>query len=264
MYFVGRFVLLGGAAPGLNERSAGFGFAVLNPDELTRRFGAHPLPFYAYNVVSAISCVLFAEPRGGVWAFVGGIVNGGLEAWQYVNVVTSALTTWLIARYATDRFPQWRARRFDDADRFVVMFLVMLPANALFAGGYEKDVIMSPAGLFYGAAGYVVLRQFLADRDPLSVGAARRIASSGIVLLVAVGWTLKLVGVHDSLRHRAASVRDEWAFYDDYESKQPVRAPLTAAEEAIRKRLFDDAISATPRPPALSLGALDQLFDRTQ
>ena len=264
MYFVGRFVILGGAAPGLGERSAGFGFAVLNPDELIRRFGANPLPFYAYNVVSAIACVLFAEPRGGVWGFTGGLLNGGLEGWQYVNVVTSTLTTWLIARYAIERLPAWRARHFDDADRFVVMFLVILPANALFAGGYEKDVIMSPAGLFYAAAGYVVFRQFLSERTSLPAGAGRRVASSGIVLLVALGWTLRLIGVHDSLRHRAASVRDEWAYYDDWAKQQPVQAPLPAAEEAIRQYLFDDAISRTPRPPELSLGAIDQLFDRTQ
>jgi hypothetical protein len=167
LYFVGRFVLLGGAAPGLSERSAGFGFTVLSPEELTRRFGANPLPFYAYNVASAISCVLFAEPRGGVFAFISGLTGRTtLEAWQLVNLVTSASTTWLIARYAARRFPQWRARHFDDADRFVLMFIVMLPANALFAGGYEKDVIMSPAGLFYAAAGYFVLRQLLSDAGP--------------------------------------------------------------------------------------------------
>src|SRR5262249_45214008 len=63
LYFAGRFVVIGGTPPGLNERSAGFGFSVLNPDELERRFGHNPIPFYAYNVLSAISCVLFAEPR---------------------------------------------------------------------------------------------------------------------------------------------------------------------------------------------------------
>jgi hypothetical protein len=264
VYFFGRFVLLGGTAPGLGERSAGFGFAVLNPDELTRRFGANPWPFYAYNVLSAISCVLFAEPRGGVWAFVGGLVTGKLEAWQVVNVVTSASTTWLIARHAVGRIPQWRARQFDESDRFVVMFLVVLPANALFAGGYEKDVIMSPAGLFYGAAGYAVLRQLLSDIDPLSARAVRRAGASGLVLLVAVGWTLRLLGIHDSLRHKAAAVRDEWAYYDDWDRQQPVRLPLTAADEAIRQRLLEDAISGAPRPPQLSLGAVDQLFDPTQ
>src|SRR6185503_4802152 len=92
-YFLGRFVLIGGAAPGLNERSAGFGFSVLNPDELVRRFGGNPIPFYAYNLLSAISCVLFAEPRGGVWMFVRELLHGRPEPWQFVNVLTSVTTT---------------------------------------------------------------------------------------------------------------------------------------------------------------------------
>jgi hypothetical protein len=150
LYFAGRFVVIGGAPPGLNERSAGFGFSVLNPDELERRFGHNPIPFYAYNVMSAISCVLFAEPRGGVWVFLRELLGGRPEPWQFVNVLTSALTTLLIGRFAAARVGKWRAGEFDEADRFVVIFLVVLPLNALFAAGYEKDVIMSPAGLFYG------------------------------------------------------------------------------------------------------------------
>jgi hypothetical protein len=143
-YFLGRFVLIGGAPPGLNERSAGFGFSVLSPDELIARFGDNPIPFYAYNVVSAISCVLFAEPRGGVWIFVRELLRGRPEPRQFVNVLTSVTTTLLIARFAAVRWPNWRAGEFDGADRFVIIFLAVLPFNALFAGGYEKDVIMSP------------------------------------------------------------------------------------------------------------------------
>jgi hypothetical protein len=143
------------------------------------------------------------------------------------------------------------------------MFLVMLPANALFAGAYEKDVIMSPAGLFYAAAAYFVLRQLLSDAGALSVPAGRT-AASAIILLVAIGWTLRLVGIHDSLRRRVFSVRDEWAYYDDWEREQRVVVPLTAAEEAIRRRLLDDAIQGVPSSPRVSLGAIGQLFDPTQ
>ena len=160
-YFVVRFVVIGGAAPGLNERSAGFGFSVLDPDDLVRRFGSNPLPFYAYNVLCAISTVLFAEPRGGVWVFVRELIGGNPEPWQIVNVVTSAATTLLLVRYALSRVRDWRRGEIDDADRFLILFLVILPVNALFAGGYEKDVIMSPAGLFYAAAAYFVFRELL-------------------------------------------------------------------------------------------------------
>jgi hypothetical protein len=265
MYFVGRFVLIGGAAPGLNERSTGFGFSVLSPDELVRRFGENPLPFYAYNFVCAISSVLFAEPRGGVWTFVRELTSGRPEPWQVVNVVTSSATTLLIARFAVARLPRWRTAcraeaagegGFDDADRFMILFLAVLPLNALFAGAYEKDVIMSPAGLFYAVAAYFVFRELLSGAK-LSVAPA-------LVLLVAAGWSVRFVGIHDSLRARALSVQDEWAYYDDWARDQPNDTHLSAEEEAIRQHLYEDAVLRAPRVPQLSLGILDRMFDFTQ
>ena len=273
VYFIGRFVLLGGTAPGLNERSAGFGFSVLNPDELVRRFGANPIPFYLYNVASAISCVLFAEPRGGVWAFVRALTIGIPEAWQVVNVVTSTLTTLLIAGYVAGRLPAWRARAFTDTDRFVVMFLVLVPANALFAAAYEKDVIMSPAGMFYAAAAYAVLRELAASGNgarsasPLAGSPrlpSRRAVAPLLLLLISIGWTVRFVGIHDSLRVRASAVRDEWAFYDDWAREQKTDTSLNAAQAAIKQQLQDAAVLRSPRVPQVSLGSMDRLFDVTQ
>jgi len=256
-YFLGRFVLIGGAAPGLNERSAGFGFSVLNPDDLVRRFGGNPIPFYAYNVLSAMSCVLFAEPRGGVWMFTRELLRGRPEPWQFVNVLTSVTTTVLIARYAAARSANWRARGFDEPDRFVIIFLAVLPLNALFAGGYEKDVIMSPAGLFYAAAAYFVLRERLSGVKAVSLAPA-------IALLLAVGWSVRFVGIHDSLRARALSVREEWAYYDDWVREQPRPMPLTPEEQAIKQHLYDDAVLRAPRVPQPSLGVTERLFDFSQ
>lgn len=264
VYFVGRFVLIGGTVPGLDERSAGFGFSVLAPDELADRFGTNPLPFYLYNVLSAISCVLFAEPRGGVWAFTRDLTSGVPEPWQVINVVTTTATTLLIGRYAATRANRWRAWQFDEADRVVVMFLVILPANALFAAAYEKDVIMSPAGLFYAAAAYVVVRELLKVHVQTGDAAARLAVAPALVLVVSIGWTLKYVGIHDSLRVRASSVRDEWAYYDDWAREQRTDTQLTPAQEAIRRQLLADAVLRPPRAPQLSLGAFEGWFDTTQ
>jgi hypothetical protein len=257
LYFAGRFVVIGGAPPGLNERSAGFGFSVLNPDDLERRFGHNPIPFYAYNVMSAISCVLFAEPRGGVWVLLRELLGGRPEPWQFVNVLTSALTTLLIGRFAAARVGKWRAGEFDEADRFVVIFLVVLPLNALFAAGYEKDVIMSPAGLFYGAAAHFVFRERLEGVTTISIAPA-------LALLLAVGWSVRFIGIHENLRARALSVREEWAYYDDWIREQPRPLALTAEEQAIKQHLYDDAVLRAPRVPQLSLGAIDRWFDFTQ
>lgn len=256
-YFLGRFVLIGGAPPGLNERSAGFGFSVLNPDELAARFGHNPIPFYAYNVLSAISCVLFAEPRGGVWMFIRELLHGRPEPWQFVNVLTSVATTLMMARFAAVRWPNWKAGDFDEADRFVILFLAVLPLNALFAGGYEKDVIMSPAGLFYGAAAYFVFRERLSGLKVVPIATA-------VALLLAVGWSVRFIGIHESLRARALSVREEWAYYDDWVREQPRPMPLTTEEQAIKQHLYEDAVLRAPRVPQLSLGVTEQLFDFSQ
>jgi hypothetical protein len=256
-YFLGRFVVIGGAPPGLNERSAGFGFSVLGPDELVHRFANNRIGFYAYNVISAISCVLFAEPRGGVWVFIRELLRGRPEPWQFVNVLTSALTTLLIARFAAARVQQWRAGQFDEADRFVVIFLFVLPVNALFAAGYEKDVIMSPAGLFYATAAYCVFRERLSGSRTISIAPA-------LAVLLAVGWSVRFIGIHESLRARALSVREEWAYYDDWVREQPRPLVLTPEEEAIRQHLYDDAVLQAPRVPQVSLGVMDRLFDFSQ
>jgi hypothetical protein len=264
VYFVGRFGIIGGAAPGLDERSAGFGFRVLDPDELVARFGSNPIGFYSYNIVSAISCVLFAEPRGGVWAFTRDLTGALPEPWQVVNVVTTTATTFVIGRYSTGRLSSWRRGDFDDTDRFVMMFFAVLPANALFASAYEKDVIMSPAGMFYAAAAYAVLRRIAADgaRSPDLV--PRHAIAPALMLLISIGWTIKFVGIHDSLRARVESVRDEWAYYDDWAREQRTDVTLDATQTAIKRQLMDAAVRRTPRGPQVSLGALDRLFDLTQ
>src|SRR5258706_1012304 len=64
-HFVIRFGILGGGVPSLNERDSGFGLSSATAGELQQLFSGDPWPFYLYNVISAISCVLFARTRGG-------------------------------------------------------------------------------------------------------------------------------------------------------------------------------------------------------
>ena len=64
---------------------------------------------------------------------------------------------------------------------------------------------MSPAGLFYAAAAYFVVSEVLS-------GAAAFAVAPAIALFIALGWSVRFLGVHDSLRARALSVRDEWAY----------------------------------------------------
>jgi hypothetical protein len=65
-YFYLRFVALDVGAPGLQERSSGFGFSSRDPSDLVASFSGNPLPFYAYNVVSSVLTVFIGEPREAI------------------------------------------------------------------------------------------------------------------------------------------------------------------------------------------------------
>ena len=261
-YGVGRFGLLEGTTPGLDERSAGFGFRVLDTAELIRRFGANPLPFYLYNVACAMSSVLFAEPRGGVWGFVYGWTRGHPEPWRVISVVSTTTMTGLILVFAVRRFGQWRRGLFQtDTDRMVAMFFAVLCANAVFAFAYEKDAIMGPAGLFYALAASAVLRELVTGARTLNV--PRPILAMAM-MIVACGWGIRLVGIHYSLQVRELSVRNEWAYYEDWEDKQDFEVPFTPEEVAIRDSLRRQAIRGSSNVRRLESRLADQFLDVTQ
>ena len=262
-YFAWRVLFLHVGAPGLDERSTGFGFATLDPPELIARFGRNPLPLYLYNFVSAVLSVLFAEPRGGVWRLVSGISQGSVEAWDAINVATSTLTTVVLAWYVARRLRSWRKRDIDDGDRLVLLFLAVLPVNALLCIVYAKDVIMSPAGVFYALAAAVALRELMSQRD--RQGAPRGLLSGrwSCWLLVSAGWGWRLLGIHYSLRATAAQARSDWAFEDEWETRNHERIE-TAEAKSLRRTLLDDAIWRRTAPPRLDLGWADHAFDKTQ
>lgn len=263
-YFVLRFGIFHAGTPGLAERSTGFGFVVLEPSDLIARFGRNPYPLYLYNVVCGISTVLFGEPRGGVWRFVGDISQGSVQPWVAINVVTCSLTTVLIAMYIVGRRRAWLTYDLDDGDRLVLLFLVILPANAAISFPYAKDVVMSPAGVFYALAAFVAFRHLIVVPTS-STGLSRRPATALIVLLavVSTGWGLRLLGIDYSLLATAESVRTEWAF--DYEWEANNRISITSpAGAALKRTLYDDAIWRRPAPRQLALRWAERVFDKTQ
>ena len=252
---------MGGASPGLNERDSGFGFASHTASELSRMFEGNPLPFYLYNVASAIGAVLFSEPRGGVWRFAAGLAGRAeLWPWQTVSVVTSVVTSLVMGRYVASRLPRWRQREFDAPDRLVVLFLALVPANAVFA--YAKDVIMSPVGVFYGLAAATAVRGLLFDPAPRRPRWARTALHLALVVVVC-GWSFRLLGIHYSLRQAAPVVRNEWAYIDDWQAHQRV-AFTTPEQIRLRERLYQGAIVGGLRLPVLSGEWADRWFDITQ
>jgi hypothetical protein len=247
-YFVLRFALLDIGSPGLSERATGFGFGVLERDQLAARFGSNPLPLYAYNIAASVLTVLFSEPRGGVYRFVWGMVYK-YEPAIILNVVSSAVASAVIAWYAWRRRQAWFRLAFDHGDRLVLLFLMILLANAVISYPYTKDSIVSPAGAFYALAVYVAVRHLvLAAGSWLSV---RGVLTAACCLILSVTWAVRYTGQHAILRRDAFVVRNEWAYIDSWLERQ--RITLSPRERTLQRQLRNDALIWHPVPPAFPI-----------
>ena len=241
-YFVTRFLVLDVGTPSLTLREAGFGFRRYSGDELQAMFGSRPLVFYAYNVVASFVTVLLSEPRHGVWSLTAGIMGGSPQPALVVNVVSSVLATAVICRFAWIRRRAWIAGRLDDDDRIVLLFGLVLVANAVISYPYTKDAIMSPAGVLYAAAVFVAVRDLVVSLPARTrLGA---VAASLVLLLLSSTWAIRWVGMHAALDRTAMDYRTQWARVDEIMPR--MRGNLTPAEKALRDTLFDDAIRRVP------------------
>jgi hypothetical protein len=261
-YLVARLLVFDVGGPGLDERSTGFGLRVMEPSELTARFDDRRPVLYAYNIAGNMSSVLFSEPRAGVFVLVGSLFEGDLRAWRLVNVVSSGLMTLAVLAYGCRRYRTWRrGEAFDACDRLAFVAAGVIGANAVLGYAYSKDVIMSPAGVFYALLAYVAMRHLLEwwSASPRSVAAT--LAVSGLLILVSAGWAVRLVGLHVSLRDQAARVREDWATADQELGAAAIGA-LTPGGLALKHQLQQDALTIRPWPPGLWLPLDRRLFDR--
>jgi hypothetical protein len=250
-YLAGRLLWLDVGAPALAERASGFGFRALEPQELAARFGDFPWGFYAYNVVSSIATVLFAEPKGGIWRFVFELSAGSVHPWTAVSVATSTMATALVGRYLWTARARLRTRSLDHDDRLVLLFAGVLVANAVISYPYTKSIIMSPAGMFLAVATFVAARAWLRDAD--GAGVARQALAVAALVALSSGWAGRDLGVHYALRYTAQAERNQWAMVDDWLARQQM-AIVSSQAVALRDALRRDALSTHPAPPPLSGG----------
>ncbi|MEQ1572829.1 MAG: hypothetical protein ABL993_01150 [Vicinamibacterales bacterium] len=252
-YFVTRFAALNTSMPGLSERSTGFGLQILEPAQIIERFGDNPWPLYAYNVGASVGSVLFAEPRAGVFWVVRDVLSRDVEPWTIVNLVACASLTAFIIWFVASGTERWRRWELGHNDQLVAVFVAVLGANAVMNYVYTKDVIMSPAGVFFALAGYAAIRECVGRLEHVSFGAlgARR-AASVCLLICATAWGIKAAGVHFSLRHIARDVRMEWAFVDEWQVKQEITI-TDPRDRAIVEVLRADALWRRPALPRIDI-----------
>ena len=243
-YFISRFLVFGNGLPGLSERDSGFGFERHTPDQLQAMFGGNRLPFYAYNVVASLLSVLVGEPRDGVFELVKSIVEGRTNPALLVGCVASVMATAVIVRYAWVRRDAWMAQAFSHGDRLVILFAIVLAANAAISFGYTKDIIMSPAGLLQAAAVFAAV-QDLVGRSPAPW--FRRMGVAAALLVLSTTWGIRAVGLHAALDRTAVSVREQWAFVDEWLARNGSGGSPTA--QALKRQLQDDANLRHPARP---------------
>jgi len=237
-----RQLFLDVGAPSLAERASGFGFRILEPSDLIARFSSQPWTFYAYNVVSSVSTVLFSEPKGGVWRFAFEVTTGSVHPWTAVSVASSSAATALVVWFAWRRRDRLRTWTFEHDDRLVWLFVVILAANAAISFPYTKNVIMSPAGVFLGLAVTAASREWFAGRTRMPV-----VVTSVLFAVLTCGWAYRVAGNHYNLRWTAAEQRAVWVSVDDWLTRQ--RIALHAGDgPALRDGLRQDALWNHPTP----------------
>ena len=250
-YFYLRFGPLAVGSPDLMERSSGFGFRILEPAELMDRFGSNPLPFYAYNVAAQALSVLFTEPSAGVFRVVDAVRSGEVRPIMVVQVASSMLLTTLLGVFVWIRRRQWLSWQLDRDDRLVMLFVMVLAANATISFPYTKDVIMSPAGAFLGVAAFAAARGVAHDwmRRAAAPAVAVAIAAAGVL---GVSWAIRVEALHGLLREAAVSERLDWANIDSSVEDGRVLLPDDRSR-ALLRTLQHDALVANPTPPPLDL-----------
>lgn len=249
-YFYARFVLFDVGAPDLLERSSGFGFTMLDPSDLQERFGSNPLGFYAYNVITSALSVMFSEPTAGVFRVTSALLRGDLTPSVVMTVIASTSVTVLVAAFAWRRRHAWLSRRFDRDDRLVLLFIMVLAANAVISYPYTKDVIMSPAGAFLAVAACVALRSQVAAL-PSRLSPAASTALVAAFAVVGTTWASQFISTHLALRNAAYAERTEWAYAEN--SLRAEGVILTESEQALMRTLRDDAVFRRTPPPPLRL-----------
>jgi hypothetical protein len=208
-YLMLRFMVLDVGTRTLGVTSSGYGFSVRNTGELAALFGDAPWKFYLYNIVCSALTVLFSEPRAGVFQFTQFVVRGNVPPWSVVNVVASTLSTTLIATNMLSRLRRWQRWTFERDDVLLLVFVAVLGANSAISYPYLKEVVMSPAGMFYAIALFIAVRDLLYRLRAQTSFSPVWVAVPLLVLSTA--WSLRAVTLVQTLRTSAFVNRNDWA-----------------------------------------------------
>jgi hypothetical protein len=215
--------------------ASGYFLERLEGTQIRERFGTGLSRFNVYNVFVSMATVLFSEPRSGVFVFFRAWSLGDVPPRMWINVVSSAITTALIAisasghRGLADRRGPERPAPHMTGDMWV--FAAVLVASAIGSYAYAKDEIMSVAGAFYAVAAFWTVRDLLTR----GLGAAPAAAVALALLVAGCGWSVRTIGVNHVLRAQAFAFHNDWAWIPD----EMQRRGTWPSDPAARKVIID-------------------------
>ncbi|HEY6510011.1 MAG TPA: hypothetical protein VIY56_18440 [Vicinamibacterales bacterium] len=247
LYFYLRFVQWDVGTPAMTERPSGFGFQMYEARQLVTMFEANPYPFYLYNVAATFLSVLFTEPRAGAFGFTRDLLSGSVQMGLLFEVLTSTLTTGVMAWFVVRRVPHWWRLEFAHDDRIFLVAAAVLAGNAAISFPYAKEVSMSTGGTAYALAMFPALHAFVAN-GPVRLAAPWRVLGVyALVACISLGWTLRGVSFFVDLRRSASRAQNDWVSVYEWMDSQGM-APLTAEDRAIIDGVRGEALSmSVPR-----------------
>ena len=229
--------------PTIWERSTGFGFSRLDPAAVATQFQHSVALLYLYNAATSIVSVLFSEPRSGTWDITSRFLQGDIRPSMIASVISACVGTATIAWFTAARWPSWKRRQLETADRVVIVFAAVLVANAVMCCVYTKDEIMSTAGVFYALAVYVATRECLSRCADLVSRAPARLALTVLLAAGSAAWGVRATALYYEMYWKASKVRYEWAEVEVFLRQQNI-ALRTPEEVQLVERLRADAMRA--------------------
>jgi len=190
------------------EQDIGLGFTTLSTADAEARFGAFPLWIYAYNSVSTIGSLLFAEPTNGVFGIVRDLTEGDQRSWEVLYLLSSCGLTAVIAWWGLSALRHVRRDGWSPESRAAIALVVSTLACGALSFDYSRDRLNGMAVVFYALAAFFAIRTIAQH----AIQAPRRpfVAMGVLLLLLACGWQLRATYTLERTRQLAMSNRREW------------------------------------------------------
>lgn len=252
----------GNQAPASTYTETGLGFDDVDAARLGESFLHAPWLLWIYNVVASLLTVLVSEPRAGKYRFIAAILNGRVPVWMYVHVLTSVLTTAVVAYALAKR------RIANPGDRQIAAAgaTVLILGSAL-GFLYTRDRIALSAGVGYAMLVYVGIAALL-RRSAASATASvpderrslRQILTTACVSIIAAGWLIRTAEAYFQLRDAAWENRQEWT--TRYEELGGHTRPQTDMLQLLRGQAIAHVPDDPGRDPAWTYVWFEREFER--